>query len=263
MPKRAFAVGAHPDDIEIMMAGTLLLLGQTGYELHYMNIANGNCGTNQMGRDEIAAVRLVEARNAAAKLGATFHAPVANDVEVFYNKELLAKVAAVMREVGPEILLVHSPDDYMEDHTNACRLACTAAFTRAMPNYPTNPTGPPVSQDVTIYHAQPWSNRGQLNQLIYPQMFINIEAVLQTKRAALAEHKSQKDWLDESQGVDSYLDEMATQGREVGGLSGQFAYAEGWRRHNPQGYCAVDADPLAVALKDVLLMTPEIDPMSF
>jgi LmbE family N-acetylglucosaminyl deacetylase len=263
MPKRAFAVAAHPDDIEFMMAGTLLLLGQAGYEMHYMNIANGNCGTNKMSREETARVRTIEARNAATKLGSTFHEPIANDVEIFYNKELLAKLSAVMREVAPDILLVHSPDDYMEDHMNACRLAVTAAFTRGMPNYETDPHREPVNHDVTIYHAQPWSNRGQLNQLIHPQMFVNIETMIEKKRAALAEHKSQKDWLDESQGLDSFLDEMVSQGREVGNLSGRFKYAEGWRRHNPQGYCALDADPLSDALKNSIFAAPEIDPMNF
>ena len=39
------AFGCHPDDIEFMMAGTLLLLKDLGVELHYINIANGSCGT--------------------------------------------------------------------------------------------------------------------------------------------------------------------------------------------------------------------------
>ena len=43
--KHAFAVAAHPDDIEFVMAGTLILLRRAGYELHYMNIANGCCGS--------------------------------------------------------------------------------------------------------------------------------------------------------------------------------------------------------------------------
>ena len=45
--KRAFAVAAHPDDIEFFMAGTLMRLGEAGYELHYMNVADGSCGTTQ------------------------------------------------------------------------------------------------------------------------------------------------------------------------------------------------------------------------
>ena len=38
------AIAAHPDDIEIFMSGTFMLLKEAGYELHYMNVANGCCG---------------------------------------------------------------------------------------------------------------------------------------------------------------------------------------------------------------------------
>jgi N-acetylglucosamine malate deacetylase 1 len=38
----AIAVAAHPDDIEFMMAGTLLLLKRAGYEIHYFNLLSGN-----------------------------------------------------------------------------------------------------------------------------------------------------------------------------------------------------------------------------
>ena len=60
--KRAFAIAAHPDDIEFHMAGTLILLGRAGYELHYMTIANGSCGTTQYSRDEIIRIRRAEAQ---------------------------------------------------------------------------------------------------------------------------------------------------------------------------------------------------------
>ena len=43
MAKVAFAIACHPDDIEFMMAGTLTRLKEDlGYEIHYMNIANGS-----------------------------------------------------------------------------------------------------------------------------------------------------------------------------------------------------------------------------
>ena len=38
----AIAIAAHPDDIEFMMAGTLLLLGAADWETHYLNISSGN-----------------------------------------------------------------------------------------------------------------------------------------------------------------------------------------------------------------------------
>ena len=76
MDKRAFAVGAHPDDIEFMMAGTLMLLGQAGWELHYMNVANGSCGSVTTGAAETIVIRTQEARRAAQAIGATFHQPM-------------------------------------------------------------------------------------------------------------------------------------------------------------------------------------------
>ena len=59
--KRAFAIAAHPDDIEFFMAGTLMMLGEAGYEIHYMNVANGCCGTTQFDAPTIARLRLEEA----------------------------------------------------------------------------------------------------------------------------------------------------------------------------------------------------------
>jgi LmbE family N-acetylglucosaminyl deacetylase len=248
--RRAFAVAAHPDDIEFVMAGTLIQLRDAGYEIHYMNIANGCCGSVEHNASETAAIRQREAMAAADSIGAEFHPSLVNDLEIFYNHETLVQLAAVMREVAPEILLVHAPSDYMEDHMNACRLAVTAAFARGMPNYPTRPPRPPVEQPVTIYHAQPHGNRDPQGALVKPSHFVDVGGVMEQKSAMLACHKSQKQWLDRSQGLDSYLDTMKDLMREVGRMSGRFEYAEGWRRHIHLGLCAADADPLAAALKD-------------
>ncbi len=164
--KRAFAVAAHPDDIEFVMAGTLMHLAEAGYEIHYMNIANGCCGSTEHNATETARIRQQEAIDAATSIGAEFHPSLVNDLEIFYNHDTLTRLSAVMREVAPEILLVHSPNDYMEDHMNACRLAITAAFSRGMPNYATSPKRAPVEQPVTIYHAQPHGNRTPLGELV-------------------------------------------------------------------------------------------------
>ncbi|MBN1459568.1 MAG: hypothetical protein JXA57_08520, partial [Armatimonadetes bacterium] len=65
-------------------------------------------------------------------------------------------------------------------------------------------------------------------------------------------HASQKQWLDVSQGFDSYITTMVETGEAVGRLSGRFRYAEGWRRHSHVGFSATDGDPLADALPDLV-----------
>jgi LmbE family N-acetylglucosaminyl deacetylase len=253
--KTAIAIAAHPDDIEFLMGGTLMLLRRSGYETHYMNLANGCCGTTKYDRNTIASIRREEAMQACAALGATYHESICNDLEIFYDQPTLAKVASVVREVGPEIVLTHAPADYMEDHTNTCRLAVSAAFTRGMPNFPVDPPRRAIEQKVTVYHAQPYFHRDPLGNLVEPGIVVDVTDLADRKREALAKHASQKTWLDESQGQDSYLDTMKQLDAELGRMAGGlYEYAEGWRRHLPIGFCNLDDDPLSAALKERVLI---------
>jgi len=154
-------------------------------------------------------------------------------------------------------MLVPSPQDYMEDHVNAGRLAITAAFCREMRNFPTDPPVAPVAGDVTVYHALPYGLRDGLRRRVVPEHYVDISEMLTAKRKALAQHRSQKEWLDESQGLDAYLVTMEEMSAEVGRLSGQFEYAEGWRRHSHLGFCDEDADPLAEALGERVLVNED------
>jgi LmbE family N-acetylglucosaminyl deacetylase len=249
MPATVFAFSCHPDDVEFMMAGTLFLLKQAGCTIHYLNLANGSCGSTELGPAETAAKRRTEAQAATALLGAEFHESLVPDLEVFYTPELVRRATAVMREVKPDILLLPSPEDYMEDHMNACRVGVTAAFCRGMPNFATLPPMPPTFQDVILYHALPYGLSDGLRRRIQPDFFVDITSVIDRKQAMLACHESQKKWLDVSQGLDSYLITMRDMSAEVGRMSGRARFAEGWRRHSHLGFSARDADPLGELLR--------------
>lgn len=252
-----FAVACHPDDIEFTMAGTLLLLKDRGCDVHYMTVANGSWGTATLRRDEIVKIRRDESAAAAELLGATYHEALTDDLDVFYSRETLLRLIATMREVAPDILLVQSPSDYMEDHQNAVRLATTAAFCRSMTNAPVDPPTAPTFQDVAIYHAQPHGNRDSMRRVVRAERYVDVSSVLERKVAMLACHKSQKEWLDVSQGYDSYLDSMRESAALVGKLSGKFEYAEGWRRRNHLGFSATEIDPLGELLGDVSWVDPK------
>jgi len=244
MPPRVLALAAHPDDIEFTMAGTLLLLGQAGCELHVMNIANGCCGSTQMDALTTACTRDGEAREAAKVEEAVFHPPLCDDLAILYTPELLARLTSVYRQIAPDMLLLPSPQDYMEDHQNACRLGVSAAFCRGMPNFAVDPPRRAIDGEVTLYHAQPYGHRDMLNRLVWPDFAVDIGEVVERKTEALAQHRSQRQWLDDSQGLDSYLQTMQDQAAWLAGHVEGVAFAEGWRRHNPLGFCAPEADPL-------------------
>ena len=248
MKQTALAIFAHPDDIEFVAAGTLLLLKQAGWEIHCQNLSSGNLGSATMSANDTRKARQHEAQLAASILGAYWHPPLAEDLEIVYAVPLLRQLAATVREVNPQIILTHSPVDYMEDHMATARLAVTAAFSRGMPNFVTDPHVKHVEGEVTVYHAQPHLNREPLGALVRPGLFVDIASVMGTKRAALAAHESQKAWLDQTQGMDSYVKTMEDLGCEVGRMSGRFEIAEGWRKHLHAGFCAPEADLLRVEL---------------
>lgn len=246
---KVMAIGAHPDDIEFGMAGTMLRLAQVGCELHYMTFCDGCCGSNVTDATETARIRGAEAASAARLLGATYHPPFAHDLEVFYDRQCLAKAISAVREVAPDILLVPSLFDYMEDHVFTARLAVMAGFCRGMPNAPCDPPRPIAENPVMIYHAQPHGHRDSMGVFRRPEFLVAIDDVLDAKTAALAEHRSQRAWLDDSQGMDAYLETMHSLCAEMGSLSGGVCrFAEGWSRHNRLGFCDEGFDPLAETL---------------
>tara|TARA_R110002096_G_scaffold159011_10_gene324661 strand:+ start:7404 stop:8222 length:819 start_codon:yes stop_codon:yes gene_type:complete len=254
MPKVAFAIFAHPDDIEFVAAGTLLRLRNAGWETHYMTLSGGDCGSMTFNPQQTIEIRGKEARTASAILGSKFHGSPGKDLQIVYEVDSVRRVAAVLREVKPDIILTHSPEDYMEDHMNTSRIVVTAAFARGMPNFGTHPPSEAVAHEVTLYHAMPHGLRDQLRRRIVPGAYVDTTDVHDIKREALAAHMSQKDWLDKTQGMDSYLQSMDETSAEVGRMSGKYQHAEGWRRHLHLGFSKADKDVLGEAIWEHYLL---------
>ncbi len=215
-----------------------------------MNIANGSCGTKVHDRESIVRIRRQEAQESASILGAVYHESLVDDLDVFYSPGLVRRMAARIREVRPRMVLTLSLEDYMEDHMNAARVTVTAAFVRGMVNFVTDPPQGPFLDEIVLYHALPYGLRDMMDRPVLPDYFIDIGGVMDRKTAMLSRHASQQDWLDRSQKLGSYLSAMEEMTREVGRMSGRFAYAEGWRRHNPLGFAPAGTDPLREILKE-------------
>ena len=244
----ALAIAAHPDDIEFVMAGTLLLLREAGWEIHYLNVSNGNMGSAVMTAAQTARVRRKEAQAAVKALGAKWHAPFCDDLGIFYTEKNIRRLCAVVRAARPAVVLTHALADYMEDHMITARLAVTAAFARGIPNYRSLPQRVPVLDPCVIYHAMPHGQCTPLREPVTPDLYIDTTRVHAAKRAALACHASQKEWLDLTQGQESYLATMDEFSLALGQQTRRFMHAEGWTRHLHYGFGAAEDDPLRDAL---------------
>ncbi len=73
MEKIALGIFAHPDDAEIVCAGTLSLLKKAGWQIHIASMTPGDKGTNEYSREELSKIRKSEAYEYAKLIDAMYH----------------------------------------------------------------------------------------------------------------------------------------------------------------------------------------------
>lgn len=232
--KVAMCLMAHPDDCEILVAGTLILLRKRGWEIHIVTMTPGDCGSAELGPEEIAAVRRAEGARAAKLIGASYHCLESRDLYVTFTEPTIRRAISLTRAIAPTLMITHSPADYMMDHEETAKIARAASFGYAIPNTVAGAVAQ-GSRVPWLYYADAIEGVDPLGRAIDPTTFINITGVMALKTKALKAHASQRDWLLKHHGVDEYTRSMqawcAKRGRESG-----VKFAEGLRQHLGHGY---------------------------
>ncbi len=241
LPKRRVALCfmAHPDDAEILCAGTLIQLADHGWEVHIATAATGDCGSMTLPRERIAAIRRREALAAAAKIDATYHCLDESDVEVFFDRETNRKTIDLLRRIGPTLIITHPRHDYMLDHEQVHLLARATAFSYSIPNASDLPLIP--GSDIPwLYYSDPvLAKDPYTNQPAAYTTLIDISAQIDRKIEMLACHASQRDWLQAHHGMDEYIIAMKRQSAERGKQLGA-SFAEGFVQHRGHPYPGTD-----------------------
>jgi LmbE family N-acetylglucosaminyl deacetylase len=234
---RILAIHAHPDDVEFLAAGTMALLSDLGHELTIATFTPGDCGSKQMGPEEIAAVRRREAANAAALIGARYICLEMRDLAVFNDDGSRRRVTETLRQARPDLVLTASPSDYHCDHEAASALVRDACFAAPAPNYetPAEAPAPPLDRIPHLYFMDPVEGKERDDRLVEPDCIVDVAPTFGRKRAMLAEHASQRIWLQQHHGMDDYLGAMERWTRERGALVG-VDYGEGFRRYRGHAY---------------------------
>ncbi len=107
------AVGAHPDDLEILCAGTLARYSRDGYRVIMAHICSGNKGHHHIPPGELAEIRDKEAVSSAKLIGAEHINLGIEDLGVYLEREQVLACVELIRRTMPDVIITHSPDDYM------------------------------------------------------------------------------------------------------------------------------------------------------
>jgi N-acetylglucosamine malate deacetylase 1 len=132
MPLDILALAAHRDDIEQTCAGTLLKMAQRGHRTGILDLTQGEMGTRGSAED-----RAREAADAARILKVSWREALdIPDGRVENTWENRLKVAAVLREHRPHVLILPYWEGRHPDHYTASILGYEAAFLSGLAKLP-------------------------------------------------------------------------------------------------------------------------------
>lgn len=243
MNQTALGFFAHPDDAEILCAGTLIRLREKGWKVHIATATAGDCGTMDKSPWEISAIRVREAQASAGLIEAKYHCLDEKDGLVVYDKPTLRKAIDLFRRVAPGVVFTHPPEDYMGDHEQVSRIARAVAFVYSAPNIsklPRNPEGGIPH----LYFCDPIEGIDHHGKVVRPEVLVDISAEMELKEKMLASHASQREWLRAHHGMDEYIESM----KRIGAIRGEAIgakYAEGFVQYRPHSF---PQDDLLVSL---------------
>jgi LmbE family N-acetylglucosaminyl deacetylase len=219
-PRRILAVGAHPDDLEILCSGTLAKYARQGAHVVMAIATDGSAGHMVIPPQELAEIRRTEAHAAASLIGAELRWLGYPDELIFEDMTTRLRFIDLIREAKPDIILTHEPNDYHPDHRVVSRLMFDASFVSGLPNINTEHPAHPGVCPLLYFDTLTGAN-------FQPTEFVDITTTFETKKAMLARHASQLKWLKEHDNID-VLEFIKVMARSRG-LQCGVQYAEGFR----------------------------------
>lgn len=217
------AFGAHADDVEIGMAGTIAKYAAQGKKIGICDLTNAELSSN--GTVER---RKQEAVSAAKALGIqvrrTLDLP---DRGIYINDETMKKVVEVIRFFRPKLVFAPYFDDRHPDHGNCARLVDEAVFSAGIKKFYPD-CAYPAHKPTNLYFYM-------INGFHKPDFVVDISGYFDKKVASLKAYQSQFLRNDESVDtplVNGYIESVEARerlfGKEVG-----IQYAEGFKVKRP------------------------------
>jgi len=204
---KVLVVGAHPDDVELLCAGTLGLLSRQGHDLWLAHMTVGEKG-GQQPPDELSRIRGEEAVSAAKILGAETYGGITGDLELYVCERHAQRITELLNAVEPDVVITHALNDYHPDHRITGHMVVDQVGARSVQ--------PSVLYMDTVAGID-----------FAPEVYCDIAETVELKKEMLRCHTSQIQWMARYRHTDiEYIIEWIGAWR---GLQCGARYAEGFR----------------------------------
>ncbi|MBP6180783.1 bacillithiol biosynthesis deacetylase BshB1 [Flavobacterium sp.] len=176
------AFGAHPDDVELGCAGTILKEISLGKTVGIVDLTRGELGTRGS-----AEIRDQEANAAAKILGVSVRENLEMRDGFFVNDEKhQLEIIKMIRKYQPEIVLCNAIDDRHIDHGKGSKLVSDACFLSGLRKIETTVNGEHQTawRPKLVYHYMQWKN-------IEPDFVVDITGFTDKKIESILAYSSQ------------------------------------------------------------------------
>ena len=222
------AVGAHPDDIEQHVGGTLLKYKAQGAGIFFVLTTSGNTGSNEKkDPSEIGCQREAEQLEAAKAYGAKVRFLRNDDERLLDTNETRTQLLDAMRWADPDVIFTHSPTDESPDHAMTSKLVRNMIL--SLPGVNQQSSEKPCKKRVSLFL---WENdccvgSGQ------PDVYVDISDVMDAKLETFRKHRSQVSYMG---AFDIAIDDDVVVPDRFRGLQYGCKYAECFNAFRIHGY---------------------------
>ncbi|MFS0776324.1 bacillithiol biosynthesis deacetylase BshB1 [Neobacillus sp. 3P2-tot-E-2] len=222
-PLHILAFGAHADDVEIGMGGSIAKFAANGKRIGICDLTDADLSSN--GTIEL---RKQEAKKAAEILGVTERMSLGlPDRGLLLREEFIREIASVIRRFKPQIVFAPYFEDRHPDHGNCARLVEEAVFSAGIRKYQT--------ENYQEAHKVSRVYFYMINGFHKPDFTIDISNTMEHKIAALNAYKSQFEQTENSVQtplVNGYIESVEARERLFGQQVG-VNFAEGFKTKVP------------------------------
>lgn len=205
------AVFAHPDDLELMVAGTVLKMRSMGYRVGALDVTRGEMGTR--GTPE---GRAQEAEDAARILELDFRENLGlPDGHVMLTDEYRRLMVRAFRKFRPKVIFTHQLNDSHPDHHHIAELVRESARLASLTKYDGESGQERIPAPIVAHSV--------FSRLVVPSFIVDISDFLEAKMESIRAHKSQFHNPDSNEpetrltGKD-FLRKIESDARHYGGL---------------------------------------------
>ncbi|MGZ4161999.1 MAG: bacillithiol biosynthesis deacetylase BshB1 [Neobacillus sp.] len=217
------AFGAHADDVEIGMAGTIAKLTDAGKRIGICDLTDADLSSN--GNVDL---RKKEALQSAQILGVSYRTSLGiPDRGLYLKEEYINRIVKVIRIYKPQIVFAPYFEDRHPDHGNCARLVEEAVFSAGIRKYETDNNDLPHRVDKVYFYM--------INGYHKPDFTIDISPYIDKKLESLRAYKSQFEQTEQSYNtplVNGYIETVEAREKMFGKQVG-VSFAEGFKTKVP------------------------------